>query len=59
MDSELIKILRCMDYYVRIGRDPYNPNKPLPKCYKKKRTLKDRERRRDALGRLLDNKPPF
>ena len=48
-----------MDYYVRIGRDPYNPNKPLPKCYKKKRTLKDRERRRNALGRLLDNKPPF
>lgn len=59
MDSEIRKILRCMDYCVRIGRDPYNPNEPLPKWLKEKRTLKVRERRRDALGRLLNNKPHF
>ena len=59
MDSELRKVLRCMDYHVRIGRDPYNPNEPLPKCLKEKRTLKGRKRRRDSLGRLLNNKPPF
>ena len=59
MDSELRKILRCMDYCVRIGRDPYNPNNPLPKYYNEKRTLKGRVRRRDALGRLLNDKTPF
>ena len=53
------KILAKMKYLERIGRDPYNPNEPLPKWFKEKRTLKGRESRRDVLGRLLNNKPPF
>lgn len=57
--AEVPNILAKMRYLERIRRDPYNPNEPLPKWLKEKRTLKGRERRRDALGRLLNNKPPF
>ena len=47
------KILAKMKYIERIGRDPFDENKPLPKCRHKANNLKERRKQNRS------NKMPF
>ena len=54
------RLARAQDYNVRIGRDPLDPSKPLPRGWGKQKTLADiriNQPVRDPLGRDITTIP--
>lgn len=55
----VVQVIAEMHYAERIGKDPYDIRKPMPKPRKYWDTLHGRKKERNCLGYRLDNKPPF
>ena len=54
------RLARAQDYNVRIGRDPLDPSKPLPRGWGKQKTLANvdiNQPVRDTLGRWINYTP--
>lgn len=55
----VVQVLAEACYLERIGKNPLNPKKPMPKHRKHWYALHGREMRRDCMGNRINNKAPF
>lgn len=58
-DEPVVRELARMNYFERIGRNPYNSSLSKPEPPKHWNTLHNRDKVRDFFGNRINNKPPF